>query len=481
MAPLEHNRNFMFLDGRRKDRKAVQSFINSGRSKSNVWHMSVTARSTAPLGWANKPQDTSAVGLAFCGQSATPRNSGLTSQVLLRTEFGYQESLERPDAEQARSTQSRSPPDSNEVTPSPLTSTGRKLISVDPFANLPIKLDHSSQSLYCFSIAFLTEDCFATTFTNPALTRAIGPSYHYNSEIRLCTTLLQASAYLDSIREGGTSKSTLQWKVASLQCLGRLISSPATRYGVDALNGAVSLLLFESMAPDSPQCYLHSRAVMQVLSHRAGTGCLSDHIDVALAIITSKAQVLYLDHLQASPAGLEEARLWNLEVDFLINTLRGLSEWVIHAQHVFSTGRKPVSGPLSELLQNNFDNPLDDFELSYQIFVLSYLSMVLWGCHDPANCTELLRIMSARHSKLDLGRTCSHAVWVCIQDMDGKWDLQFQAIRLTKVFHRLSRDMQFRVKSFFMGLCEAAIGLTLLVVLSEADFVRMRQEAIVRI
>lgn len=125
--------------------------------------------------------------------------------------------------------------------------------------------------------------------------------------------------------------------------------------------------------------------------------------------------------------------------------------------------RKPVSGPLSELLQNNFDSPLDNFELSYQMFVLSYLSMVLWECHDPVNCTELLRIMSARHSKLDSSHTCSNAVWVCIQDMDGKWDLQF------------------RLNSFFMGLCEVAVGLTLVVVLSEADFVRIRQEVLARI
>jgi hypothetical protein len=41
--------------------------------------------------------------------------------------------------------------------------------------------------------------------------------------------------------------------------------------------------------------------------------------------------------------------------------------------------------------------------------------------------------------------------------------------------------MQFRLKSFFMGLCEVAVGLTLLVVLSEADFVRIRREALARI
>src|SRR5947209_7207908 len=135
MARLERNRNFMFLDGRRKNRKAVQSFINSGRSRSNIWQISVTARSTAPLGWANKPQGTSAMGLALCGQSTIPYNSNVTSHELL-SDSGHQESLERLDAERARSTQSNSPPTSNEVTPSLLISTGRKLISVDPFANL---------------------------------------------------------------------------------------------------------------------------------------------------------------------------------------------------------------------------------------------------------------------------------------------------------------------------------------------------------
>jgi hypothetical protein len=65
--------------------------------------------------------------------------------------------------------------------------------------------------------------------------------------------------------------------------------------------------------------------------------------------------------------------------------------------------------------------------------------------------------------------------------MDGKWDLQFRAIRLTKVFHQLSRDMQFKSNSFFMGFCEVAVGLTLVVVLSEADFVRIRWGALARI
>jgi hypothetical protein len=36
-------------------------------------------------------------------------------------------------------------------------------------------------------------------------------------------------------------------------------------------------------------------------------------------------------------------------VDFLINVLRGLSEWALYAQYVFSIGREPVSGPLSDL------------------------------------------------------------------------------------------------------------------------------------
>ena len=53
---------------------------------------------------------------------------------------------------------------SDELNRSLLTSTERELISMDPFAGLPIQLDHASQSLYRHSIAFLTEDCFATTF-----------------------------------------------------------------------------------------------------------------------------------------------------------------------------------------------------------------------------------------------------------------------------------------------------------------------------
>jgi hypothetical protein len=90
-------------------------------------------------------------------------------------------------------------------TQSPLASVGRALLHVDPFANLPIQLDQAGQALYSFSIPFLTDEEFATTLKNPALTQSIGIYSHYNSEVRVCATLLQASAYLDGVRKAGVS------------------------------------------------------------------------------------------------------------------------------------------------------------------------------------------------------------------------------------------------------------------------------------
>ena len=269
---------------------------------------------------------------------------------------------------------------------------------------------------------------------------------------------MQAGAYLDSVREIGLSTETLQCKVASLKCLGRLISDPATRYGIDVLNGVVALLLFESMTPNNEQCRLQSRAIIRVLSNRTGIGCLSDHINVALAIVTSKTQLAYLDDLQLAPTGIEEARVWKREVDFLVNTLRRLSEWVLQTRSAF--------------------HPVDEFEFSYQMLILSYLSLVLCEWHNQANCTNLLQTMSARHSKLNFSRSCSNAVWFCIQGMDGKWDLQFQAIRLIRVFHRLSGVMQSRLKGFLTGLCGVVTGSAPVIVLSEDDYITISQEAL---
>jgi hypothetical protein len=177
----------------------------------------------------------------------------------------------------------------------PLSAVERALIHVDPFANLPIQLDRAGQALYSFSIPLLTDDSFATTLKSPALTRSIRIYPHYNSEVRVCATLLLTSAYLDEVRHAGVSHQTVKWKFNLIQSVNRVISNEATQHGDDAFNGVMLLLLSEARKPRRQECRIHSRALMQVMSRRGERGYLSDHVDVGLAILTSKAQIAYLD------------------------------------------------------------------------------------------------------------------------------------------------------------------------------------------
>ena len=477
MASPEHPPSFLFVDGRESRRRGVQSFINSRRLRDEAGRKILAARSNAPLGWAEKSHN-----------SAPPHANTHTLRKTASDLLAAPPAQNITTSEVAESSQNTRPAPSKSVEtgqalarnkPSHfiLDFVERELIRVEPFANLPIKLDPSGQALYRFSIAFLTEEQFGTSFKNPALTRSLGLWPHYNSEIRVCATLLQASAYLDRVRKVGTSNQTIRWKFNLIKCLNRIISDEASRYGDDALNGVVLLLLFEAMTPGSKQLYLHSRAMMQLLLRRGNQGCFSDHIDVALAILTSKAQIAYLDQLRPGQAGIDEVLAWKRDVDSTVETLSGLSDWVLQALPIFYRNTILNKSGFLESIQK-FDKPADIFELSQQTFALCYIAVALWNIRDVQRCSRFLQVLSARHEHLGSDRPLPNTVWVCIRGTDDNPNLQFQAIQLLRVFHRLTNETQSMLGSFLRGLCSVANGSSIGVVLSEEDFTSISRDAL---
>lgn len=466
---------FLFVDGRDKQGRGVQSFINSRRLKNDALKRNLATRSKAPVGWAKQPLSefrTSDVTL----QNISP-NCVATSQVSNDTTSDDMESLQHtypapsPEVE-VEHTLARSQPSQ-----SLSASIECELIHVDPFASLPIQLDESSQALYRFSIDFLTEDQFAETFTNPALTRSLGLWTHYNSYIRACASLAMASTHLDRVRRAGTSNLTIKWKFNLIQCLNRVISNEATRYGDDALNGVVLLLLFEAITPRSQQLHLHSRALKQLLSKRGSRGYLSDHVDVGLAVLTSKAQIAYLDHLQPGLAGIQEAWSWKAEVDFTLTTLRGLCDWVLQKLRDFY--RNPIlQNSLFLRSLQRFEQPTDTFEQSQQIFALCYIAVALLEAQDVPECIRFLQTLSVYHEQLDSARPLSNTVWACIRGTWDSKDLQFQAIRLTRVFHRLTDETQLVLRRFLKGICGVVCGSSKGGLLTEQDYTTIHQEAL---
>jgi hypothetical protein len=480
MASSEDSPDFLFVEGRGKKRRGIQSFINSRRLRNEVLKKSLTTRSNAPVGWVEQPRgsadlhtrDPTLRKVSSDQQSDYPMPGDVACE---ETESSQATDLEPPPPSDTDCALVSSPP-----TQSLLTTIERELIHVDPFANLPIQLDRLDQALYRFSMSFLTEEQFGTSLTNPTLSRSVGLWPHYNSQIRVCATLLITSAWLDQARSAGPSKQTIRWKVNLIRCLNRIISNEATRYGNDAVNGVVLLLLLEVLTPGSQHIHLHSRALMQLFSRQGSRGCLSDHIDVALAILTSKAQIAYLDHLQPGQAGIAEASIWRGEVNFTIATLRDLSDWVLQSPREFY-GNPVLRDSLFLQSIREFNQPTDTFELSQQMFALCYVAVVIWECRgDIPECIRFLQVLSAHHERLRPDRPVANTSWVCIRGIDNNKNnkLQYQAIRLMRVFHRLTDKTQSMIRDFLTGLCGVVAGSSIGIILTGHVFMDINKEAL---
>jgi hypothetical protein len=478
MASSEGSPNFLFVDGREKKRRGIQSFINSRRLRNEVLKKSLATRSNAPVGWVEQPR--SSVDLHARGPALRKVSSDQQADSPTPSNVAYEEteSSRSTDLEPSPSPDADCALVSGPPTRSLLTAVERELLHVDPFANLPIQLDPLDQALYRFSISFLTEERFQTSFTNPTLSRSVGLWSHYNSKIRVCATLLITSASLDKTRSAGLSNQTIKWKINLIRCLNRVISNEETRYGNDAVNGVILLLLLEVLTPGSQHIHLHSRALMHLFSRRGNRGCLSDHIDVGLAILTSEAQIAYLDHLQPGQAGIEEALAWKGEVSFTVATLRDLSDWVLQSQRDFYGNPVLRDSVFLQSIQK-FNQPTDTFESSQQMFTLCYIAVVIWEVReDIPKCIRFLQTLSARHACLEPDRPLPSTVWVCIRGIDDNKEPQYQAIRLMRVFHRLTDKTQSMIKGFLAGLCGVVAGSSIGIILTGHIFMAINREAL---
>lgn len=480
MASNERPQSFIFLDSRTNNKKAVRSFINVDRSRRNAQQRLRTTRSTAPMGWAVQPKD------------KTP--SLLDSHLSVSgnaNEAPYQGQQDDSDGSEPSPASSTSlvitKTGANQMyqgVQSLLNTAEREVFGIDPFANLSIRLGHRSQALYHFSIALLAEDEYSNTYTNVTMHRENGVSPHYSSETRLCTMLAQASTYLDFVTGKGMSTQTMWWRTAIIRCLNRLIRDPLTRYSDETLEIIETLLLFESLVPGSKQKRIHSRAMVQLQSHRKSDVFSSpslDNIHVSLLIVSSKAQIAYLDRPLAGAEGIDEAHAWKKEVDFFITTLKEITSWRDRVQDACYSNPFPIDFMLLQCIQY-YGKPLDDFEASNQMFVLCYLALSLIGCRDHQDCRVFLQLLSAPQKlilrPLPPSRQLTDAVWYCIRGVEGYENWKREAIRLIRVFHRLSSQTQTKVKSSLIGVCETAGGLMPTVVMVEEDYTSITDEAL---
>ncbi len=486
---MEGQRSFMFVDGLGADRRSVQSFINTDRLWNNALRKRRAAQSIAPIGWATRPQ-----------YPSLPKRQRILSRRTLSgstdtARGSCQRSSATPQASRHLPTNVTVVKKAEEVSEGEsiiarplLKGLERDLVHVDPFGNLPLDLDPPSQALYCFSTVYLTDDRYITAAINPALTKEKGLFIHYESEIRLCLTLAAASGYLDTVDPAGqdTSAQTIYWRSASMRCLNRLIADPATRYCDDVLMGILVLLQFASSTPNSEQSHVHSRAMVQLLSHRntLGNPEPQDHyMNVCIAVSTTKAQVTYLDHLRSGLVDMEEVQAWKSEVVMFIGSLKGLSSWLQDAEISFrdyATNCDDLTD-LNTLLSQWIDifHPrTDEFECSNQIFVLFSLALSLQDHRTPQACTHFLQLLSTRLRLLGTKHQLQNAVWVCIQGVDEYHNYKREAIHLARVWHRLSEASQERVKDFLFGICRIVTNTSPGISLPQNDYMTIAQEAL---
>src|SRR5271170_2166075 len=131
MASSEGSPNFLFIDGREKKRRGIQSFINSRRLRNEALKKNLATRSKAPVGWVEQPR--SSVDLHTRSPTLQADSPTPSEAAYVKTESSRSTDLEPSPSSDADYVLVSSPP-----TQSLSTAIERELIHVDPFANLPI-------------------------------------------------------------------------------------------------------------------------------------------------------------------------------------------------------------------------------------------------------------------------------------------------------------------------------------------------------
>jgi hypothetical protein len=330
-----------------------------------------------------------------------------------------------------------------------LTAAERNLIHLDPFDILPCTLDRSDQDL-----AHRAKSLFLQSSPNWAsaqLTEAVSLRLAYMHRTSFCSMLAAASSYLDSAMGRGVSAQTLRWTTASTSCVKRTLSSPGTRNADEALTGVLSLLAVDQISESGRYSHIHSKALARLFRLRGGMQSLYQshtmelYISFILVTPVGRGQIAHLDHLMPDAEGVANLKEWKADVDLLIFELRNLYTWS-RAMHWEDGGQQTA---LLIAIIAFLPHPKDSVEADQWVFVMCYLAVTLWDYrHRPIECENLLRELSHQCKQLGTASNLADVAWLLVRGLDSARHRKWQVIRMIKVLHRLSKDLQSTIARF---------------------------------
>lgn len=186
---------------------------------------------------------------------------------------------------------------------------------------------------------------------------------------------------------------------------------------------------------------------------------------------TGKGQIEYLNHVQPDADGIAEVEDWVLDLNLLIATLRNL----VQLNSARSTKRAELCDGLKDFMQM-LTTARDAFDESQQFFMLLYLALARWDCRkNPESYINLLRKL---RQKLVPQTSLAEVAWILTQGLDNDRQRKWQALRMTKVLHRLKKDTAFRVKNFLYGLIKSSFDDVEVAMITGKDFLKISEEAL---
>jgi hypothetical protein len=332
-----------------------------------------------------------------------------------------------------------------------LTATERELINVDPFHTLPCRLDRSGQDLAHRAKSLFLQS--SPNWSSALFTETTGLRLAYTYKANFCSMLACASNYLDSLSGRGPSLETLQWTSATTSCVRRTLSNPVTQGGDEALMGVFLLLANDQLVDGGKNGHLHSKALAQLFRLRGGLESLrlpyAMELFISFLLITpfGRTQIAYLDHMESDAEGAAELQEWKADVDLLILELQNLDIWD-RAIHWESRERRALLIKVVKFLPH----PKDAVEQDQWAFIITYLAVMLWEYrYRPRDCDNLLRDLTHHYEQLGQGFNLADVAWVLVRGLDRERHRKWQVIRMIRVLHRLSNQIQLKVARSVTG------------------------------
>lgn len=276
-----------------------------------------------------------------------------------------------------------------------------------------------------------------------------------------CNLISVTSAFLDSATGRGATPETFKWSILGIRRINRLVADPVKRFGDELLMTLPQILIADSLAMGGENCKVHSRGLAQLIKSRGGLESQErpDGIEswiCILCVVSSKAQTAYLDDLQPGDRGIAELNDWQIENDNLFSLLNDLVSWIFDDERYPEPPKFCIdeNGP-SVLFRTHLNEPEDDFEESYQMFILFYLSVALWELRDSVEGTmSLLCNFSLQCQQLASNYHLPDVTYILIRGLDGNRARKWQMLRPIKVLHRLSVEVRLKIKRFLFQVVD---------------------------